>query len=370
MSRNQILTVSSSHNFAALTFDTDGVIKVLKAENGRSGIDVVKTWGKPDRSKSIVAASLCDSLLAVARQDGQIELLDSISGEVCSLKLIRMLLVYTTLMKIIPIQLLELLSVASKGHVNLESYKEKKLKHLKEFDVPDIYEMHSTKLHANKQCSLFGGKLANEMTGLYIYDLEAGTSNWNAESHDSGAILTSTFLTRENQDLIVEGTGRHVRVYDTRGSRKPLKEIDLWKSKIFKEGLEVNIQAIVEAADAKSVHIGTGSGYLFSFDWDTRNATFFEGVGTTSHTYLYGEYPQRQIPSSSDIKFLVKHHEHGIIASGGNSWLTIWDVHKHDLVTKNNFHQTINTAIFYQKDDPTVKESLKRPREMGSCESD
>ncbi|KAK8478685.1 hypothetical protein V6N12_037193, partial [Hibiscus sabdariffa] len=71
----------------ALTFDALGLIKVIEARGkGGGGVPkVVDRWGDPDASKGLVAASLIDRkidpLLAVARKNGVIEILNPLNGE-------------------------------------------------------------------------------------------------------------------------------------------------------------------------------------------------------------------------------------------------------------------------------------------------
>ncbi|XP_023542797.1 uncharacterized protein LOC111802600 [Cucurbita pepo subsp. pepo] len=69
----------------ALTFDVLGLVKVIQAQGKEGEIPkVVERWGEPDYSKSVLAASLVDRkfdpLLAVARKNGLIEVLNPLNG--------------------------------------------------------------------------------------------------------------------------------------------------------------------------------------------------------------------------------------------------------------------------------------------------
>ncbi|ONM23904.1 Transducin/WD40 repeat-like superfamily protein [Zea mays] len=85
MPRTTVVESSGCPPLRALTTDILGLVKVVEAHARPAGAaKVVETWGAPDASRAIVAASLADRaadpVLAVARRNGVVELLNPLNG--------------------------------------------------------------------------------------------------------------------------------------------------------------------------------------------------------------------------------------------------------------------------------------------------
>jgi len=75
MPRTTVVESPGCPPLRALTTDILGLVKVVEARTNPAGAArVVETWGEPDASRAIVAASLADRaadpVLAVARKNG------------------------------------------------------------------------------------------------------------------------------------------------------------------------------------------------------------------------------------------------------------------------------------------------------------
>lgn len=87
MPRTTTLDCPGCPPLRALTFDELGLIKVIEArgKQGRAEPKVVERWGDPDSSKCVLAASIddrkSDPLLAVARRNGMVEVLNPLNGD-------------------------------------------------------------------------------------------------------------------------------------------------------------------------------------------------------------------------------------------------------------------------------------------------
>ncbi|ONM57568.1 Transducin/WD40 repeat-like superfamily protein [Zea mays] len=86
MPRTTVLESPGCPPLRALTTDILGLVKVVEAHARPAGAaKVVETWGAPDASCAIVAASLADRatdpVLAVARMNGVVELLNPLNGD-------------------------------------------------------------------------------------------------------------------------------------------------------------------------------------------------------------------------------------------------------------------------------------------------
>ncbi|CAN1802214.1 hypothetical protein LINPERHAP1_LOCUS23282 [Linum perenne] len=86
MPRTTTLECPGCPPLRALTFDALGLIKVVESR-GNSGIpQVVERWGDADSSKCVIAASIDDNekdpLLAVARKNKMIELVNPLNGDI------------------------------------------------------------------------------------------------------------------------------------------------------------------------------------------------------------------------------------------------------------------------------------------------
>jgi ribosome biogenesis protein NSA1 len=86
MPRTSVVESPGCPPLRALTTDILGLIKVVEARTKPAGVaKVVETWGAPDAPRAVLAASLADRavdpVLAVARKNGVVELLNPLNGE-------------------------------------------------------------------------------------------------------------------------------------------------------------------------------------------------------------------------------------------------------------------------------------------------
>jgi ribosome biogenesis protein NSA1 len=224
--------------FRALTFDSLGLIKVTEARGQERGIPtVVNTWGEMNASRSVLAASIDDRLrnplLAVARKDGNVEVINPCNGdlhfsysvfgddgcspednEISALHLFRKKIDDQTERSC------TLLTCTKKGDVSLRSVK-----------FPDAHgnstddaspktwkacgsgEILVGKVDGSENFSLFGGKRVE----ANIWDLEQCTKIWSAKCPPKNNLgiftptwfTSATFLSKDDHRKFVTGTKSH-----------------------------------------------------------------------------------------------------------------------------------------------------------------
>ncbi|XP_010499450.1 PREDICTED: WD repeat-containing protein 74 [Camelina sativa] len=335
----------------ALTFDSLGLIKVTEARGKERGTPtVVNTWGEMNASRTVLAASIDDRLrnplLAVARKDGNVEILNPCNGdlhfaysvygddgcapednEISALHLFR---------KTIDDQAersCTLLTCTKKGDVSLRSVK-----------FPDAHsdstddsspktwkacgsgEILVGKVDGSENFSLFGGRRV-EAT---IWDLEQCTKIWSAKSppKDNLGIFTptwftsATFLSKDDHRKFVTGTKSHqVRLYDISTQRRPVLSFDF---------RETAITSIAEDPDGHTIYVGNASADLASFDIRTGK--------------LLGSFLGK---CSGSIRSVVRHPQHQVIASCGlDRYLRVYDVKTRQLISAVFLKQHLTGLVF------------------------
>ncbi|XP_010460710.1 PREDICTED: WD repeat-containing protein 74 isoform X1 [Camelina sativa] len=335
----------------ALTFDSLGLIKVTEARGKERGTPtVVNTWGEMNASRTVLAASIDDRLrnplLAVARKDGNVEILNPCNGdlhfaysvygddgcspednEISALHLFR---------KKIDDQAersCTLLTCTKKGDVSLRSVK-----------FPDAHsdstddsspktwkacgsgEILVGKVDGSENFSVFGGRRV-EAT---IWDLEQCTKIWSAKSppKDNLGIFTptwftsATFLSKDDHRKFVTGTKSHqVRLYDISTQRRPVLSFDF---------RETAITSIAEDPDGHTIYVGNASADLASFDIRTGK--------------LLGSFLGK---CSGSIRSVVRHPQHQVIASCGlDRYLRVYDVKTRQLISAVFLKQHLTGLVF------------------------
>ncbi|CAA7030683.1 unnamed protein product [Microthlaspi erraticum] len=333
----------------ALTFDSLGLIKVTEARGKERGTPtVVNTWGEMNANRSVIAASMDDRLdnplLAVARKDGKIEVLNPCTGdlhfsysafgddgcspednEVSGLHLFR---------KQIDDQAersCTLLTCTKKGDVSLRSVKFP-ADSTDEAAAPKTWKACGTgellfgKVDGSENFGLFGGKRVE----ANIWDLEQCTKIWSAKSppKDSLGIFTPTwftcaaFLSNEDHRKFVTGTKSHqVRLYDASAQRRPVLSFDFH---------ETAVTAICEDPDGHTIYVGNASADLAAYDIRTGK--------------LLGSFLGK---CSGSIRSVVRHPRHQVIASCGlDRYLRVYDVKTRQLISAVFLKQHLTGLVF------------------------
>ncbi|EOA40338.1 hypothetical protein CARUB_v10009063mg [Capsella rubella] len=335
----------------ALTFDSLGLIKVTEARGKERGTPtVVNTWGEMNASRTVLAASIDDRLrnplLAVARKDGNVEILNPCNGDLhftysvygddgCSSEENEISALHLFRKKIDEQaeRSCTLLTCTKKGDVSLRSVKFPDA-HSDSTDDASIKtwkacgsgEILVGKVDGSENFSLFGGRRV-EAT---IWDLEQCTKIWSAKSppKDNLGIFTptwftsATFLSNEDHRKFVTGTKSHqVRLYDISTQRRPVLSFDF---------RETAITAIAEDPDGHTIYVGNASADLASFDIRTGK--------------LLGSFLGK---CSGSIRSVVRHPEHPVIASCGlDRYLRVYDVKTRQLVSAVFLKQHLTGLVF------------------------
>ncbi|ESQ33938.1 hypothetical protein EUTSA_v10007651mg [Eutrema salsugineum] len=335
----------------ALTFDSLGLIKVTEARGKERGTPtVVNTWGETNASRCVLAASIDDRLsnplLAVARKDGSVEVLNPCNGdlhfaysvfgddgsspeddEISGLHLFRKQSDYQAERSC------SLLTCTKKGDVSLRSVKFPDA-HADSTDdaAPKTWkacgsgELLVGKVDGSENFGLFGGKRVE----VNIWDLEQCTKIWSAKSppKDNLGIFTPTwftcaaFLSNEDHRKFVTGTKSHqVRLYDVSAQRRPVLSFDF---------RETAITAISEDPDGHTIYVGNASADLASFDIRTGK--------------LLGSFLGK---CSGSIRSVVRHPQQQVIASCGlDRYLRVYDVKTRQLISAVFLKQHLTGLVF------------------------
>ncbi|KFK44924.1 hypothetical protein AALP_AA1G320300 [Arabis alpina] len=322
----------------ALTFDSLGLIKVIEARGKeRSTPTVVNTWGEMNASRCVLASSMNDRLknplLAVARKDGKVEVLNPCNGDlhlsysvfgddvsppeddgVSGLHLFRKQKDDQAERSC------TLLTCTKKGDVSIRSVKFPDAHDDSTEDVaPTTWKACSSgevlvgKVDGTENFGLFGGRRVE----VSIWDLEQCTKTWSAKCppKDNLGIFTPTwftcaaFLNNDDHRKFVTGTKSHqVRLYDASAQRRPVLTFDFH---------ETAITAISEDPDGHTIYVGNASADLACFDIRT---------GKRLGSFL-GK-------CSGSIRSVVRHPEHQVIASCGlDRYLRVYDVKTRQLIS-------------------------------------
>nr|XP_009405180.1 PREDICTED: WD repeat-containing protein DDB_G0290555-like [Musa acuminata subsp. malaccensis] len=352
MPRTSALECPGCPPLRALTTDVLGLVKVVEA-HGKTGIPkVVETWGQPDASSCVLAASYSDRktdpLLAVARKNGLVECLNPINGEALGITKIDQPLsldgslnddrvvglhLFKTKGIDVPSRSVSLLTCLEKGNACLRS-----------IPVSDAPENSTTASHItwnvcssgkiicssvdkSENYALFGGKGIE----LNMWDLGKCSKIWSAKSPPSNRLgifsptwfTAATFLSEDDHRKVVAGTNNlnhQVRLYDTSAQRRPVISVDFRDSPI---------KAVCEDLDGYTVYVGNGSGDLASFDMRTGK--------------LMGCFIGK---CSGSIRSIARHPEFPVIASCGlDSYLRVWDAKTRQLLSAVFLKQHLTNVV-------------------------
>ncbi|KAG2303871.1 hypothetical protein Bca52824_032522 [Brassica carinata] len=337
----------------ALTFDSLGLIKVTEARGKERGTPiVVNTWGEPNASRCVLAASMDDRLsnplLAVARKDGNVEVRNPCNGdlhfaysvfgddgsppedddEISGLHLFRKQKDDHTERSC------TLLTFMKKGDVSLRTVQFPDARDDSTDDAapPKSWkacasgELLVGKVDGTENFGLFGGKRVE----VNIWDLEQCTKIWSAKSppKDNLGIFTPTwftcaaFMSNDDHRKFVTGTKSHqVRLYDVSAQRRPVLSFDFH---------ETAITAITEDPDGHTIYVGNASADLASFDIRTGK--------------LLGNFLGK---CSGSIRSVVRHPQHQVIASCGlDRYLRVYDVKTRQLISAVFLKQHLTGLVF------------------------
>ncbi|XP_039133808.1 WD repeat-containing protein DDB_G0290555-like [Dioscorea cayenensis subsp. rotundata] len=330
----------------ALTTDVLGLVKVVEVREKVGTPKVVETWGPPDASRSVVAASLADRktnpLLAVARKNGLVEFLNPLNGNslatvkvkdsVSSIKQIPY--VYNKKEK----ACLRSVTVgdASPGSSHVDSPST--------WNVCGAGSVLCSSVDGNENFALFGGKGVE----VNVWDLEKCSKTWTAKSPPSNSLgifsptlfTAATFLSKEDHCKIAAGTNNHqVRLYDISAQRRPVLSINFQESPV---------KVVTEDLDGYTVYIRTGCGDLASFDMRTGK--------------LLGCFVGK---CSGSIRSIARHPRLPIIASCGlDSYLRFWDTKTRQLLSTVFLKQHLTSVMLDTHFSAEEIESADQPSDL------
>lgn len=352
MPRTTTLECPGCPPLRALTFDVLGLVKVIETSSKQGGgvAKVVERWGDPDSSRCVLAASIDDSksdpLLAVARKNGLIEVINPLNGDV------RVSITNITSDDLLPednaivglhmfkkhrLELSSrsctLLTCTTKGHASMRSVEIAKSPQDSISSVPPTAwnicatgNILCSKVDGNENYALFGGKGVE----VNVWDLDTCTKIWNAKSpaKNSLGIFTpswftcATFSSKDDHRKFAAGTNSHqVRLYDISAQRRPVLSFDFRESPI---------KAVAEDLDGNTIYIGNGSGDLASVDLRTGK--------------LLGCFLGK---CSGSIRSIARHPELPVLASCGlDSYLRLWDVGSRQLLSAVFLKQHLTNVVF------------------------
>ncbi|CAN6466797.1 unnamed protein product [Victoria cruziana] len=329
----------------AITSDVLGLLKVVQAQGEKQKHQVVDTWGVPDPSRHVLAASVTNhsgnQLVAVARKNGEIEVLNACDGTVYASRNIADAddeeHLNGSTVKNDPIVGLHLLKRRSnmfsacteKGNVCLNNFQAG--------DTTDVSSPTVLKLCNSGTISCFsidgtethfavGGKGVE----VSLWDLNACSKTWTAKSAALNSlriftppwITALTFLEKEDHRKIVTGTCQHqVRLYDIAAQRRPVRTIDFRESPI---------KVVTEDLDGFTVYVGNSTGDLAAFDMRTGK--------------MFGSFVGKCCGS---IKSIARHPELPVLASCGlDRYLRLWDVKTRQLLDAIFLKQELTNVVF------------------------
>ncbi|XP_061372145.1 uncharacterized protein LOC133314654 [Gastrolobium bilobum] len=350
MPRTTTVECSGCPPLRALTFDALGLIKVVEARDKRGVPSVVERWGEPDSSKCVTAVSMIDRkshpLLAVARKNGQIEVLSSISGESqATVSNANDLDLRSEENSIVGLHLFAkqnlelasrsgtLLTCTTKGNASMRSIEVTNssagsacIDSSKTWNVCAGGNILCCKVDGNEKFALFGGKGVE----VNIWDLDNYTKIWNSKPPPKNSLgiftptwfTAATFLRKDDHRKFVAGTNNHqVRLYDISAQRRPVLSFDF---------RETPIKALAEDIDGYSIYIGNTSGDMASVDIRTGK--------------MLGCFSGK---CSGSIRSIVRHPELPVIASCGlDSYLRLWDTKTRQLLSAVFIKQHITHVLF------------------------
>uniref|UniRef100_A0A0E0LL27 Uncharacterized protein n=1 Tax=Oryza punctata TaxID=4537 RepID=A0A0E0LL27_ORYPU len=315
MPRTSVVESPGCPPLRALTTDILGLIKVVEARTKPAGVaKVVETWGTPDAPRAVLAASLADRavdpVLAVARKNGVVELLNPLNGEtlagvkaagpapadssagedpLATLHLFRRHAPDSFMLG-------TFLTCTEKGKAHVKSVaKENASSDMavgpsSSWDVSNSGTVQFSSVDAGESYAMFGGKGIE----VNLWDITSCSKIWSAKSPRGNSLqiftapwfTAGTFLCKDDHRKIVACTNNHqVRLYDTASQRRPVISVDFRESPI---------KAVAEDPNGHAVYVGTGRGDLASFDmrtgldsylriWDTNTRQLLSAVFLKQH---------------------------------------------------------------------------------------
>ncbi|KAF2922982.1 uncharacterized protein [Oryza sativa Japonica Group] len=352
MPRTSVVESPGCPPLRALTTDILGLIKVVEARTKPAGVaKVVETWGAPDAPRAVLAASLADRavdpVLAVARKNGVVELLNPLNGEtlagvnaaagraapadssaeedpLATLHLFRRHALDSSMLG-------TFLACTEKGKAYVKSVaKENASSDMavgpsSSWDVSNSGTVQFSSVDAGESYAMFGGKGIE----VNLWDITSCSKIWSAKSPRGNSLqiftapwfTAGTFLCKDDHRKIVACTNNHqVRLYDTASQRRPVISVDFRESPI---------KAVAEDPNGHAVYIGTGRGDLASFDMRTGK--------------LLGCFAGK---CSGSIRSIVRHPELPLIASCGlDSYLRIWDTNTRQLLSAVFLKQHLTAVV-------------------------
>ncbi|KAM7264981.1 hypothetical protein ACFE04_002664 [Oxalis oulophora] len=390
MPRNKTLECIGCPSIRALTFDSLGLIKVTEARSKQGGVPkVVERWGELDSSKCVLAASIDDRkfnpLLAVARKNGVVEVLNPLTGDCCvsisnvedgsttpeddaisglhlfkthnleeasrwSLRKVHALQTITICSmneahRSVPLSVGDvrspddifcrsctLFTCTIKGSATMKSIKLSTLPGesaqvdiLKTWKVSSSGSILCSRVDESEKYALFGGKGVE----MNVWNLDQCTKIWTAKppKKDSLGIFTPTwftsaaFLNKDDHRKFVAGTNSH---------QVRLYDISSQRRHVLSfDYKEAPIKAIAEDSDGNTIFIGTGSGDLASFD--IRTGKLLGG--------FFGK-------CCGSVRSISRHPELPVIASCGlDGYLRFWNTKSRQLLAAVYLKQHLTSVV-------------------------
>ncbi|NP_001140808.1 uncharacterized protein LOC100272883 [Zea mays] len=349
MPRTTVLESPGCPPLRALTTDILGLVKVVEAHARPAGAaKVVETWGAPDASCAIVAASLADRatdpVLAVARMNGVVELLNPLNGDtLAAVKAVGpapndggaegdpLTALHLFTRQASDSILGTFLACTEQGKASIRSITKENAasgSHIEPsatWDVCGGANVQFCSVDHGENYVMFGGKGIE----VSLWDITSCSKTWSAKSPRTNSLgiftrpwfTAGTFLCKDDHRKIVACTNSHqVRLYDTALQRRPAISVE------FKES---PIKAVAADPNGHDVYIGTGTGDLASFDMRTGK--------------LLGCYFGK---CSGSIRSIVRHPDLPLIASCGlDSYLRIWDTNTRQLLSAVFLKQHLTTVV-------------------------
>ncbi|ONK77735.1 uncharacterized protein A4U43_C02F10000 [Asparagus officinalis] len=338
MPRTSTVEIPGCPPLRALTTDVLGLVKVVEARGKAAIPKVVETWGPPDASRGILAASFADDLkrplIAVARKNNLVEIINPLNGH--SLAAIKVsesssgglsveddpivgLHLFKTKRNELSSKSNVLLICTEKGKASLRPIATTNASLTTATDSQSTWTVSAagkvicSAVTANEKYALFGGKGIE----LNVWDLDNCSKTWTSKAPPRNNLglfsptwfTAATFLSKEDHHIIAAGTNNHqVRLYDISAQRRPVISVSF---------RETPIKAVTADPDGHTVYVGTSSGDLASFDIRTGK--------------LLGCFIGK---CSGSIRSIARHPELPIIASCGlDRYLRIWSTETRQLLS-------------------------------------
>jgi len=376
MPRTTVVESPGCPPLRALTTDILGLVKVVEARTNPAGAaKVVETWGEPDASRAIVAASLADRaadpVLAVARKNGVVELLNPLNGDaLAAVKNVGpapddggaegdpLVALHLFTRQASDSMLGTFIACTDKGKASMRSIMKENAASGSDAGPSTMWDVCSSgnvqfcSVDHGESYAMFGGKGIE----VNLWDIASCSKTWSAKSPRANSLgiftrswfTAGTFLCKDDHRKIVACTNNHqVRLYDTALQRRPAISVDF---------REAPIKAVAADPNGHDVYIGTGIGDLASFDMRTGK--------------LLGCYIGK---CSGSIRSIVRHPELPLIASCGlDSYLRIWDTNTRQLLSAVFLKQHLTTVVIdshFSVEEP-VETNSKQPEFLVEAEAE